>query len=438
MKKPSSLLIIFICVLTAFRAEAGTRFASSYPCSDSGKTCVSSGTRIVDGFPVHKSCWEWNYSKSCNYPSRDDCRNYANCYAVAELPCLLRDNYGNCVNRQKEFSCKSWEPVTGEKEIVRAGPVAKEGKERLICKGVPCMDGNCVDKSYLTDGDMLGSVSKLYAVSRAKGAPDLNFKLFEGFSQSCSKKAASYTNCCAASLKGWGNNLGAGCKQDERDLIDKRSKNLCVYVGKENKQTMGVTTVVKHHYCCFGSLFNKVFQAEGRKQLGIGFGSGGSPNCRGLTLEEITRLDFSKMDFSEFFAEILKRMKIPKAGDIEARVNSSMPKLRKYDGDPNNRKNAETGWNETLVDDSFEAEEERRAEKERREKELAEVSEKQRREEEKKAETKNRKREPLEKELKETENKLRSGHSSCKNCPTREALLKTIKELERKLLEGDY
>ena len=381
IKSVSFIITIIILLAQISYAEAGNRFTSSYSCNDAVKTCVSSGARIVDGFSVTKDCWEWTYYKTCNYPSKDNCKNYSHCYAVADLPCLLRDNYGNCVNLQKEFSCKSWEPATIDKEMVRTGLVEKEGKDRLVCKGVPCIDGNCVDKSYLTDGDMMDSVSKLYAVSQMKGALDLNFKLFAGFSQHCSKKATSYTNCCSTSLKGWGKNLGAKCTKDEIDLVDKRQKNLCVYVGKQNKQTMGVTTVVKHHYCCFGSLLNKVIQVEGRKQPAIksnfsgkdGFGSGGSPDCRGLTLGEILKLDFDKMDFSEFFTDVLKKMKIPKIGDISARTKSSLPNVRKYDGNPTNKKNNMTGWNADVKDDSWEADEERRLEAERQERERLEA-----------------------------------------------------------------
>ena len=322
-----------------YEVHANNRFTASYHCSDAVKTCISSGTKIVEGFKVHKDCWEWSYQKTCDYPSKNDCGPFEHCYLVADRDCLLKDSLGNCVNLQKEFSCKSWEPATIDKEMVRTGLIEQEGKEKLVCKGLHCIDGNCFDKSYMTDDDMMDSVSKLYAVSQMKGAKDLNFSLFAGFAQSCSKKAASYTNCCSTNLKGWGKNLGAKCAKDEVDLIEKRQKSLCVYVGKENKQTMGVTTVVKHHYCCFGGLLNKIIQVEGRKQLGMSFGSGGKTDCRGLTLAEIMMLDFNKMDFSEFYAEILKRMKIPKAGDITARVSSSIPNIHKYDGNSNNKQN---------------------------------------------------------------------------------------------------
>ena len=382
--------IVFSCFAEPSHAAANNRFASNYPCSDSVKTCVSTGTRIVDGFEVHKDCWEWSYTKTCTYPSKNDCHKFSHCYLVADLDCLLRDSNSNCVNLQREFSCKSWQPVTIDREMVRIDLVEKEGKERLVCKGLPCLDGNCFDQSYSTNNEMMDSISKLYAISQMKDAKDLNFSLFAGFSQSCSKKAGGYSNCCPISvdsIKGWGRKLGAQCKKDEIDLIEKRQKNLCAYACKEGKQTLGVKSVVKHHYCCFGSLFNKIIQVEGRKQLFPSrpkdqlFNDNGRPDCRGLTLAELMKLDFNKMDFSEFYAEILKRMKLPNAGDIEARVSTSLPHIRKYDGNPSNKDNRFSGLHKDIQDDSWEAKEEKRIElealeQERKKKEAAILAEK--------------------------------------------------------------
>jgi conjugal transfer mating pair stabilization protein TraN len=82
--------------------------------------------------------------------------------------------------------------------------------------------------------------------------------------------------------------------------------------------------VNKHHFCCFSNIFNKVFQAEARKQLGLNFGSSRKTlNCRGLTLDEIIKLDFEKMDFSEFIHEIQKNMKLPNIQDIEMRIKTN-------------------------------------------------------------------------------------------------------------------
>ena len=373
------LLKIFFLTLIILNlgavVQAGKRFTSSYPCSEAAKTCVSSGTKIVDGFAVTKDCWEWSYIKTCNYPSKDDCKNFYHCYAVATHACLLKDSLGNCVNLYREFSCKSWDPITIENKTIRQDLVEKDGQEGLICKGMPCIDGHCVDKSYMTNGEMMDSISKLYAVSSMNPDKLGNFNLFQGYCDHCSKKAMSYTNCCAIDPKGWGKNFGAKCTKDENDLMDKRSKKLCEFAVKENKQTMGVTTVVKHHYCCFGSLLDKVIQVEGRKQLFPDkpvdqlFSNNGRVDCRGFTLEEIQKIDWDKVDFTEFIEDFkvkfFGKYKSPNPDEISQRVNSSMASLRKYDNNPNNQQNNMTGWKGDMQDESWEAEEERRIEAEK-------------------------------------------------------------------------
>jgi hypothetical protein len=356
MKKLLILLIVMQCVLTSSQCLAGNRFTSNYSCSDAVKTCVSSGVRKVDGFDVHRDCWEWSYSKTCNYPSKNNCRLYEHCYAVANRECLLWDSIGNCVNLKREFSCKSWENSTKEDKEARVDLVAKDGQEGLVCNNIPCIDGHCVDKSYMTNGEMMDSVSKLYMASNMKPDKDHNFNLFAGFASHCSKKAACYSNCCPSTAKGWGKQLGAKCTKDEVSLMNLRSKNLCVYVGKTTSKTMGVPTVVKHHFCCFGNMLEKVVQVEGRKQLGTNFGSGGSPNCKGLTLDEIQKLDFSKMDFSEFINELMVKFtgsyKTPNPDEIKDTIENHM-NIRKYDDNENNPDNNLSGINKNTEANSL-------------------------------------------------------------------------------------
>ena len=324
----SSIAVILIFFIS--EAKAGNRFTSSYPCSDNGKYCISSGTRKVQGFQVHCDCWEWAYNKQCNYPSKNDCVQHAKCYSLGQRDCVLRDSLGNCVNILKEFSCKRWTPTVIESETVRYGAEDKDGLEGLVCEGVPCIDGNCIDKSYEMDADMVSSVAQLGALSQGK-SDGVNFKIFEGLGRNCSKKPVGYQSCCHVYPKGWGKKLGAKCSKDEEILSEKRQKNLCIYVGKESKKTAGITTLIKHHYCCFSNILEKVVQVQARKQLGLNFGSGGSPNCRGLTLDELSRVDFSKMDFSEVAAEIQKKIVMPNINDVKGRINDSFKSSNKFD-----------------------------------------------------------------------------------------------------------
>lgn len=370
MIKYSKLIIVAIFVLGLTMSNyslASGKFTSEYSCSDTSKECViKGGTKMVDGFPIYKDCWGYSYNKTCNYPSKDNCKLYEHCYLVDNKRCLLKDSLGNCVNMEKEFSCKRWEPENKENQIVRMDFEAKDGQEGLVCKGIPCIDGNCVDKSYMTNGEMMDSLSKLYATSNMKPDGEMNFKLFEGFGSHCSKKVAEYSNCCQIKPKGWGKELGMKCGKDEQDLAERRLKNLCVYVGQTKTKKIGVTTVTKEHFCCFGNMLEKVVQVEGRKQLGINFGKEGKPDCRGLTLEEIQKLDFSKMDFTDFINELLVKFtgsyKAPNQKEIASRIESSMGNIRKYDNNPKNQANNMTGWSGAVKDDSWETQEEKRLE----------------------------------------------------------------------------
>lgn len=355
-------------VVNSFMSPALASSIAGYPCSDAERVCTGAGgTRIIDGFPVKRDCWEWSYVKTCAFPGKNDCQDYAHCYVVRDLPCKLKDSQGTCLIKQREFSCKAWNPVTRENKTVRVGLEEKDGQEGLVCEGIPCIDGNCVDKSYMTNGEMMDSLSKLYATSKMNPDGKGNINLFPGSGRNCTKDPLSYRNCCSTDPKGWGQNIGAHCSSDEKQLMEARSRNLCVYVGKEKTGVMKST--VKHHFCCFNNLIDKVIQTGARAQLGMSFGSGGNPECRGLTLEEIQRINFDKVDFTEFIEDFkLKfagKYKAPNVGDLTATVQGSLKSMRRYDNNPDNRNNNLTGWKDNIKDDSWEADEERRIEAER-------------------------------------------------------------------------
>lgn len=338
------MCIAAILLLFANPANSGD-INFGYPCTDTPRQCSAvNETRKVDGFEVQRPCWNYSYQKTCQYPSKNDCHLYANCYVVSDRECLLRDVLGNCVNLRREFSCRRQVPITIQQEKMRVGLKAKDGVPQIVCKGdIPCLDGNCVDKSFDINGDMMDSVSKLYAVSEAKSNGLNGAKFFEGRSLTCTKKPVEYSNCCKLSseMEGWGENLGARCSSSEIELINLRKADKCVYIEKSGGG--GVTgKPVKHHFCCWNNILNKVIQVEGRKQLGIKM----DRSCRGLSVDELLRLDFSKMDFSEFYLYIKKQMKIPNPGDINARVTSSMPNVCKFDEEAeNSQQNKRAGVN---------------------------------------------------------------------------------------------
>ncbi|MBM4206951.1 MAG: hypothetical protein FJ190_02670 [Gammaproteobacteria bacterium] len=94
------------------------------------------------------------------------------------------------------------------------------------------------------------------------------------------------------------------CTEEEIKLQMYRNQKMCTKpdeIGTYcSSKFLGSCVAEKQVYCCFSSPFARVFQEQGRKQMGTDFGEPLAPSCEGFTIEEIGQLDFSKMDFSEW------------------------------------------------------------------------------------------------------------------------------------------
>jgi conjugal transfer mating pair stabilization protein TraN len=110
------------------------------------------------------------------------------------------------------------------------------------------------------------------------------------------------------------------CEQKEQILAMRRGQNLCHEVGSYcSKKLPVVKTCIERtkSYCCFNSRLAKIINEQGRAQIGKGWGSAKSPNCSGFTQEEFARIDFSRIDLSEFMDEIMRNIKMPDLSGIQ-------------------------------------------------------------------------------------------------------------------------
>ena len=109
------------------------------------------------------------------------------------------------------------------------------------------------------------------------------------------------------------------CSEIERELATARKMQFCHYVGdycSAPVKLFGVTigcTETTSNYCCFNGLLGKAISEGAHMQLGLGWGSGESPNCQGLTMEQISAVDFTtpamKAMLKPFQDEIMKGYK---------------------------------------------------------------------------------------------------------------------------------
>lgn len=95
------------------------------------------------------------------------------------------------------------------------------------------------------------------------------------------------------------------CTDNDRMHALRKSRGLCHYVGSFCEKTSGLGCLEKKEsWVCFNSRIAKAVQEQGRRQLGIGWGTPESPLARGFTLEEFQQLDFTKMDLSAVVSEM--------------------------------------------------------------------------------------------------------------------------------------
>ncbi len=278
------------CIGLEQQASVGTCALQSEKCT------VGPTTKMINGVPVTAQCWEKQDAYDCGQGAHSD----NNCQPLRDKGCQqigskCQTMIGNvCVVSQEDYQC----------------PVQKcTGGIGMVCGGDTfCLQGNCSQHNKTPDQNFNKGVSALSAGASATTNFDGAF-IFKGNDEECREDGLDFANCCADS--GWGKDIHlAQCNPDEQKLGVDKQNGLTVYVGDYcSKKVLGVCVQHKKAYCSFPSKLGRIIQQQGRQgQLGISFGSGKHPNCEGLTPDQLQHIDFSKIDFSEFYNDIQNKM----------------------------------------------------------------------------------------------------------------------------------
>lgn len=91
------------------------------------------------------------------------------------------------------------------------------------------------------------------------------------------------------------------CEPEEFELGAKKETKLCHFVGSycADKSPFGCIEK-RESYCCYNSPLGRIIQEQAREQFGRTWGEAESPECGGLTIEEIGKVDWDKIDISEW------------------------------------------------------------------------------------------------------------------------------------------
>ncbi|OJW49668.1 MAG: hypothetical protein BGO67_03955 [Alphaproteobacteria bacterium 41-28] len=295
------------CAALEKRVDHGLCYYKSKVCTQGPQT------RVIQGVPVTRGCWQYTQTYGCSYPSKNDC-GPLRARGCAQIKSRCKQRIGNnCVIYTQTYECK---------DPPRTSYMIKGGKTPF------CLDGNCRDQGWENNDEMMSSLAQLAILKELQGQFAMG-GFFKGEDNRCSKQPLSFKDCCGSG-KGWGNDLGlSSCSSKEKLLNQRRKKGLCHYVGTYcAKKVLGQCVKKDSTYCCWGSKLLKAFHEQGRTQIGMGWGTPKKPLCRGFSIEEIQRIDFSKLDLREVFEDLMKNFNPGKLQGIGQKVGERLEAIK--------------------------------------------------------------------------------------------------------------
>ncbi|HDR2357192.1 TPA: conjugal transfer protein TraN, partial [Enterobacter roggenkampii] len=113
---------------------------------------------------------------------------------------------------------------------------------------------------------------------------------------------------------------------EEKALGKAKQNKLTVSIGEFcSKKVLGVCLEKKRSYCQFDSKLAQIVQQQGRNgQLRIGFGKASKPDCRGITQDELQKINFEALDFSNFYDDLQKNQNIPENDVLAERIREQI------------------------------------------------------------------------------------------------------------------
>ncbi|MFH8654798.1 conjugal transfer protein TraN [Sphingomonas paucimobilis] len=315
--------------VTVNRVDGCAEMAADAMCTaaGAGEVCTEGPeTRIIDGVAVTQACWAWKRDFTCNVMSAgNDCGDLdANrqCTFLRE-DCLDDPQQGACKVKEKVYRCPTPDTPTSN-------------APQYICgDDVYCINGDCEPITREASTEFKDALVALHAIDDAsKGFDPNNLTVFSGTRDTCHKPVFGLINCCAGKVSGaltvaaGGAALAGGpvaiaalatpflalfaCSQDEMKLDIKDRMGFCHKVGTWcSSSFLGICKTKKTAYCCFESKLSRVLQEQGRVQLNKPWGKPKNEQCKGFSIAEFQRLDLSKMDFTEVYADFLDAAKLP-------------------------------------------------------------------------------------------------------------------------------
>ena len=302
------LIVLFIAVNISIETSRAACIQDSRVCAEGPET------RIINGHPITRSCWRYDEAYTCEATSATE-EPY--CQDLRDQGCIPLSQTCDADGCLQSFQC-----TVGSTTI----PTGQGCENQSVAVGQHTFDtgyqpNNALGQAASTMAAVEDAVTGmlLNEASCAESPPGSGtivcasgIAIFTGENAMCRKDKLGFKNCCKGS--GWGTDTGlAVCNEEEKLLGYAVQEDRTHYIGRycRRKPTFGGCLSYAHVHCKFTSKIGRIIQQQGRAQLGIGWGSPQSPQCRGFTEQELASINFDLIDFSEYFGDAFASMNPP-------------------------------------------------------------------------------------------------------------------------------
>lgn len=297
----------------------------SNECYELSRSSIGGGVRkFHNKYDVNRPSWGENIRYRCVTDPKDGCNHLKKQNCQVESSECLRKIGGICMQWKYNYVCNK---------------KRKKIEYKNNDKGIYCLGGDC-HKPVIEENDDFSNVGYLAALNEAgkncvkQPGKDIcanPVTVFPGTNHNCKTLMTGAIKCCS-SMKGWASNVGLSrCTGEEKALAIKRDRGLCHFIGTECvEKVLGRCIRKTSKFCCYDSKLSRIFHEEARNQnIGISWGGFSSPNCRALTLDELQKIDFSKLDLDELFDEMISKGKNNASKVMPSLPDNSMPTMQK-------------------------------------------------------------------------------------------------------------
>ncbi len=194
------------------------------------------------------------------------------------------------------------------------------------CGGVTwCVGADCGSVDAPANSGFVPAATHLNMVMEMGGSEfdRQSMRIFSGAWQSCPIRFLGGQNCC--------NDSGVfieagllGCEAHEIELAEARAAGVTHYLGEFcAKRILGICRRRDRAWCVFTSQLGRILHEQARPQLGRTW-----DDCDGFSVQEIQRIDFDRVDLSEFTSTLLDGSEPPGVSLPDAGATRSLMRRR--------------------------------------------------------------------------------------------------------------